>query len=50
MFFKDYSGHSDKLEYTGSNTGYSVRGRPTKMVKQPILISRYLSRREYSNS
>ena len=30
MFFKDQAGHFDELEYIGSNSGYSERGRPTK--------------------
>ena len=30
MFFKDQAGHFDELEYVGSNSGYTERGRPTK--------------------
>ena len=30
MFFKDLAGHLDELQYIGSNSGYSERGRPTK--------------------
>ena len=30
MFFKDQAGHLDELEYIGSNSGYTERGRPTK--------------------
>ena len=36
MFFKDLAGHLDELEYIGSNSGYTERGRPTKMVMQAI--------------
>ena len=30
MYFKDQAGHFDELQYIGSNSGYSERGRPTK--------------------
>ena len=30
MFFKGQAGHLDELEYIGSNSGYTERGRPTK--------------------
>ena len=30
MFFKDQAGHLDELEYIGSNSGYTERGRPKK--------------------
>ena len=30
MFFKDQAGHLDELQYIGSNSGYTERGRPTK--------------------
>ena len=30
MFFKDQAGHLDELEYIGSNSGYTERGKPTK--------------------
>ena len=30
MFFKDQAGNLEELEYIGSNSGYTERGRPTK--------------------
>ena len=39
MFFKDQAGH---LQYIGSNSGYSERGRPTKDGDAAILRDAYI--------